>query len=198
MTEIRGPAGILAGLSGGRIMALAGLSGVIAGLGQAPFDLWLAMPLGLCALSILVATAQDRRAAMLRAFAGGAGYFALCLHWIVEPFMVDAARFGWMAPFALIFFAGGLALFWAATGWASHALGRTPLARVLVFAPVLTLAEALHNAGYATAIYGKWHLGTRKKTYWPLQNGFDEFYGLPYSNDMIPPRLGRHRIGRRQ
>ena len=41
--------------------------------------------------------------------------------------------------------------------------------------------------GYATGAFGKWHLGTTKKDYLPLQNGFDEYLGLPYSNDMIPP-----------
>lgn len=51
-----------------------------------------------------------------------------------------------------------------------------------------TLAEGMKDAGYATACFGKWHLGTTKKIYLPLQNGFDEYLGLPYSNDMIPPR----------
>ncbi len=48
-----------------------------------------------------------------------------------------------------------------------------------------TIAELLHNKGYRTAIIGKWHLGM-KEPYMPLQQGFDEFYGLPYSNDMWP------------
>ena len=52
----------------------------------------------------------------------------------------------------------------------------------------LTLAEILKKQGYATAIFGKWHLGSTKKEYLPLQNGFDEYVGLPYSNDMIPPK----------
>jgi len=51
-----------------------------------------------------------------------------------------------------------------------------------------TLAEALKEQGYATAIFGKWHLGSTKKEYLPLQNGFDEYVGLPYSNDMLPPK----------
>ncbi|MEM9141470.1 MAG: sulfatase [Bacteroidota bacterium] len=46
-----------------------------------------------------------------------------------------------------------------------------------------TLSEGLKKAGYATAIFGKWHLG-RNREHLPLQNGFDEFTGLPYSNDM--------------
>ncbi len=46
-----------------------------------------------------------------------------------------------------------------------------------------TIAEMLKEKGYATAIFGKWHLGHHKK-FLPLQNGFDEYTGLPYSNDM--------------
>ena len=54
----------------------------------------------------------------------------------------------------------------------------------------VTLAEALRNAGYATACIGKWHLGHATHQ-WPTANGFDYFYGLPYSNDMIPLALYR-------
>jgi len=46
-----------------------------------------------------------------------------------------------------------------------------------------TIAELLKHKGYKTSIVGKWHLG-HKVPHLPLQNGFDEFYGLPYSNDM--------------
>lgn len=48
-----------------------------------------------------------------------------------------------------------------------------------------TLAEMFKSRGYATAIYGKWHLGDHK-AFLPLQHGFDEYLGLPYSNDMWP------------
>lgn len=48
-----------------------------------------------------------------------------------------------------------------------------------------TIAELLKQKGYATAIFGKWHLGDRKE-FLPLQQGFDEYFGLPYSNDMWP------------
>jgi arylsulfatase A len=51
-----------------------------------------------------------------------------------------------------------------------------------------TIAERLQAAGYATACFGKWHLGTADSSFLPLQNGFDEYMGLPYSNDMIPPQ----------
>ncbi len=46
-----------------------------------------------------------------------------------------------------------------------------------------TIAEALGERGYATAVIGKWHLGDRPEAY-PTRHGFDYFFGLPYSNDM--------------
>jgi len=52
----------------------------------------------------------------------------------------------------------------------------------------ITIAEALKEKGYQCAVFGKWHLGTTRKEYLPLQQGFDEYLGLPYSNDMIPPK----------
>jgi arylsulfatase A len=48
-----------------------------------------------------------------------------------------------------------------------------------------TLAELLKARGYATAIYGKWHLGLLPELR-PTRQGFDEFAGIPYSNDMWP------------
>lgn len=48
-----------------------------------------------------------------------------------------------------------------------------------------TVAQALKSANYATACIGKWHLGTGP-AYMPLARGFDRFFGLPYSNDMLP------------
>lgn len=48
-----------------------------------------------------------------------------------------------------------------------------------------TLAEVCRGQGYRTAIYGKWHLG-HLEPFLPMAHGFDEFYGIPYSNDMWP------------
>ena len=48
-----------------------------------------------------------------------------------------------------------------------------------------TMAEVLKQKGYACAAYGKWHLGHHTK-FLPTHNGFDEYYGIPYSNDMWP------------
>jgi len=49
----------------------------------------------------------------------------------------------------------------------------------------MTIAEVLKQKKYATAMYGKWHLGHLPK-FLPTNQGFDEYYGLPYSNDMWP------------
>jgi arylsulfatase A len=48
-----------------------------------------------------------------------------------------------------------------------------------------TLAEVCRERGYATGIFGKWHLGDHEK-FLPTSHGFDEFFGIPYSNDMWP------------
>ncbi|MCF6285272.1 MAG: sulfatase-like hydrolase/transferase, partial [Candidatus Hydrogenedentes bacterium] len=47
----------------------------------------------------------------------------------------------------------------------------------------LLISEALKAQGYATAAIGKWHLGHLPQ-YLPTNNGFDYYYGIPYSNDM--------------
>ena len=47
----------------------------------------------------------------------------------------------------------------------------------------VTLPEVLQSEGYATAILGKWHLGSEPAVY-PTRHGFDYWFGLPYSNDM--------------
>ncbi len=52
----------------------------------------------------------------------------------------------------------------------------------------VTLAQVLKSAGYATGMIGKWHLG-HKPGALPTDRGFDEYYGIPYSNDMRPVQV---------
>lgn len=47
------------------------------------------------------------------------------------------------------------------------------------------ISEICKQQNYATAVYGKWHLGHHHE-FLPLQHGFDDYFGLPYSNDMWP------------
>ncbi|RAV27533.1 arylsulfatase [Sinomicrobium soli] len=56
----------------------------------------------------------------------------------------------------------------------------------------ITLAELLKQAGYKTYMAGKWHLGMEKEDQWPLQRGFDRFYGiLPGAANYFEPRAPR-------
>jgi arylsulfatase A len=48
-----------------------------------------------------------------------------------------------------------------------------------------TIPELLKRAGYATGMVGKWHLGDRPQ-FLPIRHGFDEYFGIPYSNDQWP------------
>ncbi|MDR2497747.1 MAG: sulfatase [Tannerellaceae bacterium] len=65
----------------------------------------------------------------------------------------------------------------------SHAL--SPSQTIGIHADEETIAEVLKKSGYACGIVGKWHLGHHRQ-FLPLQNGFDDYLGLPYSNDMWP------------
>ncbi len=51
----------------------------------------------------------------------------------------------------------------------------------------ITIARILSYQGYATACIGKWHLGDQRE-FLPTRHGFDYYYGIPYSEDMIPAR----------
>ncbi|MBJ3762348.1 apolipoprotein N-acyltransferase [Maribius pontilimi] len=105
-------------------LCLAAFGGGLAGLGQAPVSIVPVALLGLAFAAWLCRTAPSARAAAWRGFWAGTGYFAVTLHWIVEPFLVDVARHGWMAPFALVFMATGFALFWALAFWVARRMGR--------------------------------------------------------------------------
>ncbi len=60
-----------------------------------------------------------------------------------------------------------------------------PNARIGLATTETTIAEVVKPLGYATAVFGKWHLGHREP-FLPTQHGFDEYQGIPYSNDMWP------------
>ncbi len=60
-----------------------------------------------------------------------------------------------------------------------------PGSKTGIAAEELTLAEMFKSKGYATGMFGKWHLGDAKQ-FLPPNHGFDEYYGIPYSNDMWP------------
>lgn len=119
-----------------RILAL--LLGVASVLAVAPIFAWPVLLATLPALALLLNEPKQAEqtlsfGALRRAAATGwwfgFGYFVAGLHWIVEPFLVEAATFAWLIPFAITLLPAGLALFYAlaaviarlvwAPGWAS-------------------------------------------------------------------------------
>jgi arylsulfatase A-like enzyme len=72
----------------------------------------------------------------------------------------------------------------------SLAFNHGPKATTGIHPDEITLPEVLKTRGYATMIIGKWHLGDAPE-FLPTRHGFDEYYGLPFSNDMWPyhPRM---------
>jgi apolipoprotein N-acyltransferase len=121
---------------------LAVLGGLAAGLAHPPFGL---LP-GLLGYGLVMLAAETRearplRSAFFRGWLGGLGYFAIGVWWITEAFLVDAAAHGWMAPFALVLMAGGLALFWGAAAVLYRLADVRAPWRALVFAGCLCLLE---------------------------------------------------------
>nr|WP_321573035.1 apolipoprotein N-acyltransferase [Tabrizicola oligotrophica] len=120
---------------------LALVAGALGALGHAPLYLWPLTLIGLAALARRVALAE--RGAGWIGLLGGMSYGAVALSWIVEPFLIEPETYGWMAPFALVFMALGLGLFWATAAWAARALPfRAP---AFGFALTLTTVEFLRG-----------------------------------------------------
>lgn len=113
--------------------------GAVAAMGQAPFDLPVVMVLAMAVAITLGAAVHSPRAAAGNGFGFGFGYFALALHWIVSPFLVDAATYGWMAPFAVVLMAAGGGAFWAVAFWGARRLS----ANIWALVPCWTAIEVL-------------------------------------------------------
>lgn len=111
------------------------LGGLAAGLAHPPFGLLPGL-LGYAVVLLALETEGPRplRSAFFRGWLAGLGYFGVSTWWIVEPFLVDVRVHGWMAPFGLVFLAGGLALFWGLAGLTYRALKPQGAWKVLVFA----------------------------------------------------------------
>ncbi|MFY0681074.1 MAG: apolipoprotein N-acyltransferase [Thalassovita sp.] len=135
-------------------MMAAFLCGLGVALGQAPFHLWPIALLGLTGCFGLVYQSQRLRDGFWLGWAGGVGFFALALNWIVEPFLVDVARHGWMAPFALVLLAAGLALFWGLAGGLCVRLGKRGLAWIAAMA-AFELVRSYIFTGFPWALVGQ-------------------------------------------
>ncbi|MDX1742083.1 MAG: apolipoprotein N-acyltransferase [Ruegeria sp.] len=122
-------------------LVLAALLGVLAAFGLAPFGIWAATLVALVLLSPLFLSTETRGQAAWIGWFFATGYFAHGLSWITEPFFVDAERHAWMAPFALVFMAGGLALFWALAFWVARRPGAGMVSQAVLLALAVSLTE---------------------------------------------------------
>ena len=108
------------------------LLGGICAAGQAPLYLW---PLSLITLILFFKNLTQASLAGFRPFTKswlfGFGYFLVTMHWIVEPFLVEIASYGWLAPFALVAMAGGLSFFWALGAYIGYLIFNTVLGLAL-------------------------------------------------------------------
>ncbi len=131
----------------------------MAALGQAPVGFWWATLAGLAGLVWLLEQVPNRRGAFLAGHAAGTGYFALALSWIVEPFLIDVAQHGWMAPFAVVFLSSGLGLFWGAAALLARLVPQRALGFVVAFVALEWLREVILT-GFPWAMIGHVWIGT--------------------------------------
>ncbi len=148
-------------LAGWRRAAAAFAAGLVMATGQAPLGWSLVALAGFAAIFAVADRADAPRQAALAGWAGGAGYFAGGMFWIVEPFLVDPVRHGWMAPFALVLLPAGLALFWAAAFWlgARIAQGGRRLLLTAVLLAVVEVARTFVLTGFPWALAGYLWIG---------------------------------------
>ena len=146
-------------LVGKRRLGLAFALGALVALGQAPLGFWWATLAALAGLIWLLRRVTDRRGAFLVGLFAGAGHFGLALNWIVEPFLIDIARHGWMAPFAVLLLSFGLGLFWAGAAVAARLFANPTLGFVASFTAFETLRGVIFT-GFPWAMLGHVWIGT--------------------------------------
>lgn len=135
----------LAALSGWRRrLTLVGL-GAGGALALPPLSLVPVLLLSLPALVWLFDAAPTRRAAFGVGWWWGCGWFIVGLYWISYALLIDAAKFGWMIPFAVFGLSGLLALFMGAATLAARLVGARGAGRVAVLAGLWTVAEWLRS-----------------------------------------------------
>jgi len=137
--------------------------GALLSLALAPWHHLWGVPLAVSGAAWLYLRCRGARPAALIGWALGLGYFTFGLSWIIEPFQIDAERYAWMAPFALIFLAAGLALFWgAAFGLAAKlGRGRTSLLLLCTCWSLAEFARAYVLTGFPWAGFGQFWIETR-------------------------------------
>jgi apolipoprotein N-acyltransferase len=144
------------------VLVLAFGFGALMSLALAPNHMLWTVPIALAVIGAFALRAQTSWSGAMLGWAFGLGYFAFGLSWIVEPFQVDAQRHAWMAPFALVFLAGGLALFWGAAfaGAVRWSRGAARVALLIAFWSLAEFARAYLLTGFPWAAFGQFWIDT--------------------------------------
>ena len=132
-------------ISGRRRAAVAFAAGSLSVLAFAPVFFAPILFLTLPCLVWLIDSSSNTRAAAIASWWFGFGYFFFNLFWIGEAFLVEADKFAILLPVAITLLPAGLALFWACAGAAARLVWPGGLARVLVLAITLSVAEWLRG-----------------------------------------------------
>ncbi|WP_293574447.1 apolipoprotein N-acyltransferase [Phaeobacter sp.] len=173
MIQIDGDVVAAGGTGASRLLTYLGALVLGAGLalGLAPFHyVWL-VPLCLGGVGALVLRAPTAKHAAILGCILGTAYFGVAMSWIYEPFQVDADRYAWMAPFAVLGLAFGLSLFWALAFGAVGAVARrrdvssprAAMARLCLLIGLWSLAEfgrAYLLTGLPWAAFGQFWIDT--------------------------------------
>lgn len=145
--------------AGWRPLGLPFALGAIAALGQAPVGFWWATVAAMAGVTWLVSRAGSARSAFLIGLGAGTGHFLLALSWIVEPFLIDSVRHGWMAPFAVVLLSAGMGLFWAVAAALAIKVRSPALGFVAAFTG-LEWARGVILTGFPWAMLGHVWIGT--------------------------------------
>ncbi len=128
-------------LRGWRRWLTAFLLGAITVAAQPPLHVLPVLIIGFSGLILLMGSATRPGRAFLDGWMFGTGFFAASLYWISNAFLVDAARFGWMIPLALLTLSAGLGLFGGVTTLLARVCWANPVMRPFVLAVCWTVFE---------------------------------------------------------
>lgn len=118
------------------------LAGALSTLALAPFFATPILLLTIPTLLLTVRFALSTKQAAFHGWAFGLGYFSAGLYWFAHALLIDAAKFGWLIPLALLGIGGGLALYIALVGWFSYRVRTLPYTSYCIsFALLWTIAE---------------------------------------------------------
>lgn len=141
--------GIVRAARGWLRVGLALGAGALSVLALAPFFFW---PIVFLTLPVLVWLIDEAgrglvpwKRAAVSAWLFGFGYFLAGLFWVGEAFLVEADKFGWAMPFAIVLLPAGLALFWAAAAGVARLFWVEGVTRILVLAVAVSAAEWLRG-----------------------------------------------------